>query len=235
MASSPSKQTFNFEQAEVRKTELGYVTSVNKKNRTFFVQLCKFTNVELVQFNQAIHHHCKKIIDNGLIKSYNPRVVDEGQIFFARYEDQNWYRIQVMSSDPTTLKCDGVFIDYGNVATFDYADLLRVDPENLPCIARAPFGIHCNLKDSEKLDTVSVNLMLDAVMEEYILIRALKRLGPQEFHVDLPKVAYNSSFWLSYHVAKNKLRTGKDDPLDESQVNQQLLTREEMLAAGLDA
>ena len=218
---------------EVRRTELGYVTAVNKEDRTFFTQLCKFTNSELVNFNLEIHNHCKKVEDYGLIKTLNPRSVLVGEIYCARFEeDGNWYRVrisEVLDSRPLVGRCRAMFVDYGNTIELGLGGLIRVEPEELGAIRRAPFGFTCSLKDSERLGDAEAQIMLEAVQNEYLMIRTIERTGAQHWRVDVPKVAYNSAFWINYHLGRSRYRNVK------SEVEQQLLSRDEMIAAGLDA
>jgi len=221
--------------AGVRKTELAYVTSVDRETRTFFAQLCKFTNRELVEHNYEIHNYCRKITEWELAHSLRPKAVKADDICCARYDkDQSWYRVRVLTVCPNReWECIVEFVDYGNRCKLSVSDLLCPNPEELPAISSPPFGINCDLKDSDKLSSELARAMLDSLMEEYIMIRTLERRQDGVWQVDLPKVAYNSAFWISYHAAKNRLRTGTCGPLDESEIDQQLLSRAEMIAAGL--
>lgn len=225
------------EPASLQKVELGYVTSIDNVKRTFFVQQCKFTNKELVEFNTELFNYCKKILTSGLIGEYNPKpgTIQKGDIFCAAYSVGNfksWYRV-IVTDVISDNRCDVYYIDYGNTDSFDCKELIIVNPAELPCIKRCPFGVTCTLKDSDKLDDKLSKIVLQVVFQEYVMIRSLLKTGPNSWHVDLPRNGYNSLFWLSYHREKAKLQTGRDGPLDDKSVNQRLLSREEMLVSGL--
>uniref|UniRef100_A0A6G1SKQ8 Tudor domain-containing protein 1 n=1 Tax=Aceria tosichella TaxID=561515 RepID=A0A6G1SKQ8_9ACAR len=184
-------------EVEVRPTELVYITAVNYQERTFFAQQCKHTNKDLVDHNNSIHEYCKKL--------YESRQKDEpaiqpavGQVLCARYKlDSNWYRVMVKSIDNDTQECTCYFIDYGNVETVHYDNLIRLNPAEVPAMTRAPFGFFATMEDSEKLDEARSKHLLDCLMNEYVLIREHGRLKENLWRVELPKVAYNTTFWVA--------------------------------------
>lgn len=185
------KRLVNMAELQVCKTELAYVTGVDKEATAFFAQLCKFTNDELLQHNKQIHDHCKaKMKDKQTSISINPKV---GNVLCARYAlDGCWYRVIVKSFDDENLECKVYFIDYGNIETISYSDLIEVSPTELSTIEHSPFGFYCRLENSDKYP--DKDKLLQALHEEYIMIKPLERLDFDLWRVILPNVAYNQAF-----------------------------------------
>lgn len=198
----------NLKEAQVEATELAYITATVKSENIFYAQQCKYTNKDLTDHNQAIHEYCKKNSgENGKILN-PPDQVNVGDVFCIKYrQDNNWYRAQVKKCHQDRRECDVNFVDYGNLETeVGYEYLMRVSPRDLAAIERAPFGIYCTLENSDKLDSAHQSLVLDCLEGEYILFKTLERLDSQHWRVDVPKLAYNTQFWLAYERGKKKLR-----------------------------
>lgn len=174
-------------------TELGYVTGVDEEQTKFFVQLCKFTNAELLQHNKQINDFCKNLATRRKeMKVPNCIAPKVGDVLCARYAiDNNWYRIVVNSSDEADRECKVYFVDYGNVETIAFDDLLEIDSADLPAVERAPFGLYCKLKSSEKYP--NKDKLLQALSDEYIMIKPLEQVDYNLWCVDIPNVAYNQS------------------------------------------
>jgi hypothetical protein len=193
---------FVLDEPEVRSTEIVYVTAIDIADRTFFAQQCKYTNKELVDHNRQIHDYCKKL-EETRDKNQDPIQPNEGEVLCTRYTvDKSWYRVMVKSVDNDARQCVCYFIDYGNLESVPYDNLLRIDPAEVPTIKRAPFGFFATLKDSDKLDDARSKHLLECLMNEYILVREQGRLKENLWSVELPKVAYNTTFWVASERSK---------------------------------
>lgn len=188
-----SKRSVKIEQVEVKRTELGFVTSINRQTRTFFVQFCKFSNAELVQFNQAVNGYGQ----NQSNESHQN--VKTGSVCLAKFPtDNQWYRSIVLSRCKEKQTCSVVFIDYGNISNVPSTDVLKVSVTDLPIIERPSFGITCYLQGCEGYDDKKANRLLDCLLNNYIMIKVLERQSSLQWKVDIPINAYNIPFWHMY-------------------------------------
>lgn len=192
---------------EVNKTELAFVTSVNYVTGQFFGQFCKFSNEELLLFNQAINDYCQRIISqreagNQLIGV--PAKVRKGNIFCVMFfRDKVWYRVQVLEVLKAEQSCTVRFIDYGNEEVVGADELLEVNPKELPIITRAPFGITCIAQDYENNTNQEKEQLLDCLHNNYVMIKPTTRLVDFEWKVRIPRHAYNMPFWLIFNPDKD--------------------------------
>lgn len=196
----------NLKDVQVSNTELAFVTAIDKENSTFFAQLCKFTNKQLIDHNTETHKLCNKISRSANNSDYVVKEAHDGDVFCTRYHvDNNWYRVSVGKCNNATKSCKAYFVDYGNFVDVSYEDLLQINPAELPTIEAPAFGFYCSLKDYESPAKELMPLhFLDSLLEEYILMKVMERLGPQHWRVRLPKNAYNSAFWISYQLRRSE-------------------------------
>lgn len=185
----------------MNKTELCFITATNLSTRTFFAQLCKNSNEDLVKFNLAIGAYCQKVLTNQLeriIKSAR-----KGDIVCARYaKNDSWFRAMVLSYDKTTRAYVVFFTDFGDVETLSSENIIQPDVENLPEIKRAPFGISCFLENSEHYNVKQTEHLLDCLYDNYVMVKVLERQTKLQWKVGIPKHAYNIPFWLIFKPDK---------------------------------
>jgi len=193
------KPAIKLAQVEVRRTELCYITAVYRPTRTFFTQFCKFSNQELVHFNHAINSFCLSIMASRASSNPDlalPKKVGRGETYCAKFsEDGSWYRALVLSRDKEHKRCTVLFVDYGNVETLSFSDLIEVQVSDLPIMERAPFGIPCFLKDSESFGKEKADHLLDCLNQNYVMVKVLERQVGLQWLVEIPKHAYNIPFW----------------------------------------
>lgn len=200
---NPPKPPVKLNEVEVRSTELVYITSTNYEEGTFFAQQCKYTNQDLVGHNKKVHQFCKRKAETALTTLL--KKVEVGEMICARYSvDGNWYRAAVVSCDDTTRRCRCSFVDYGNIEDVSYDDVLQVDAESLPTIQRAPFGFFCTMKGSETMDEIKRKHLLNCILNEYVLIRNQGQVKDNLWCVELPRVAYNTTFWISFQSGRSR-------------------------------
>lgn len=222
---NPINNLCSLREVELSNSELSFVTAIDIKNKTFFAQLCKFTNQELVEFNRAINIFCKLVSNSDEKAQYIPNKIQKGDVFCTKWrEDSAWYRVRIVDCDNGARKCTVQFVDYGNLEDLNYEELIYVSPQKEPRIERSPFGVICNLNGMEKLNDAYCAILLKTMYEDYAMIKPLEKLDSNRWLINLPKVAYNSSIWISYQLHKLRLQ-GK--PITQ--------TNEELLAAAIDA
>lgn len=198
-SSTKHSKLVDMNEIEVRRTELCYITSVNRSTRTFFAQLCKFTNEELIQLNDSINIHCSKLASNGDINKPKLNKLHKGDIVCAKFAtDGCWYRALVLDRDNQKQSCSVLFVDYGNFESLNYKDLVQVKATELAAMERAPFGISCFLLNSESLGDKEGEHLLDCLAQNYVMIKVLERQTKLQWKVDIPMHAYNIPFWLIY-------------------------------------
>lgn len=189
---------------EVRGTELTFVTSVNYVTGQFFCQFCKFSNEELINFNNSVNEQCQKIIGQraaGDTARGLPNTVRKGNIFCVKfYADGVWYRVEILKCHKEDSTCTVRFIDYGNEEIVGAAELLEVDPKDLPSIEREPFGITCSPADYEDSTKQEIQHLLDCLHNNYAMIKPTERLATFDWKVKIPKHAYNNAFWLIFNT-----------------------------------
>lgn len=179
-------------------TELAYITAVDTQSKTFFAQLCKNSNEDLIQFNKVVQKFCNDIEEArkaGDKKKDRPKEVKVGDVLCAKYPaDRQWYRAAVLNVNQEAKTCSVMYIDYGNTETVSFRHLIEVDPEKFPTIIREPFGITCSLLE-EYIDGVGSNKILDVLKQTYLMLRMKAPQKDDSWKVTIPKHAYNVPFW----------------------------------------
>lgn len=191
----------------IKTVELGFVTSIDKETQTFYMQLCKFTNKELIDFNETINKFCNNIIEQrnkGNVTRGQPKKIHNGDLVCARYHvDRLWYRALILKVDKLKSTSKVFFVDYGNVETIKLNDhlnegFIEILPSELPEIMREPFGITCYLHGSDKLSSSNRNHLLKCLMSNYVMVSIKERQTSLQWSVDLPENAYNSAFLVLF-------------------------------------
>lgn len=217
----PRTKLVNMNEIDLESTELGYVTAINPTTRTFFCQLTKFTNDELIEFNRKINNHCELIYkyrkDNNDLTRAVPKKVHRGDIVCAKYSFDNcWYRAIVLNYDKATRKCALLFVDYGNMENnYDHNELVEVRPDEINCIERCPFGLTCFIKDLDQLTTKKVKVLLETLISNYVMVRIKDRQTSLQWLVELPENAHNASFLVIYKsgLENDDIEMGREESM----------------------
>lgn len=180
----------------VGKSEICCVTSTNLPTRTFFAQLCKFTTAELLKLDADVNDHCVKKLQ--VQPELRQKKIHRGDYVCAKYrQDGCWYRAQVLdrfgNKDERTYQVQ--MIDYGNFQLNKPNEIMTVDPEELPCFGREPFGINCSILDSDTVDEEDVAAAFNSMLNDYLLINIINPANRLHYIVDIPKLCYNMPFW----------------------------------------
>lgn len=193
------KKNLQFEDLEVRRTELAFVTAINRKNKTFFAQFCKFSNEELEGFNAAINLYCREIFAGSDRGDANLSDLEPGYVCCAKYAlDGCWYRSIVKSKSETDSSCKVTFIDYGNSSTVSIADIILANNTRLPIIKRAPFGVFCRYKSFGEPEDTEHKKLLSCLYQNYAMLKFLGDSSDQPHLVDIPIHAYNIPIWHTF-------------------------------------
>lgn len=190
-------------EVQVRPSELVYATAVDYEARQFFAQQCKYTNAELVGHNEIINTYCEQIFNTKTLEdeaqTIKPKV---GEILCTRFAaDKNWYRAVVKSCDDATNICTCYFLDYGNTENVPYNEMIRVSEEKVPTIKRAAFGFFASIVGQDQMEEAESKHYLDCLFNEYLMVRERGRSTAGHWLVEIPKVAYNATYWLSLERA----------------------------------
>lgn len=116
----------NSSKSNVDKTTKVYVTHSNSLNDFYIQEDSKTDLIDSLQNRLFEIEEAEKALD-----------VKIGQLYGAKYEDELWYRVRVLSTEPE-IKVQ--LADYGNI--FTTSDL-RLLPENL--ISEQILAVHCSL------------------------------------------------------------------------------------------
>lgn len=194
---------------EIRGTELGYVTAVNLPTRTFFLQLCKFENEELNNFNDKLNEYSEKLANQD---NFQAPKVGKGEIVIAKWAvDNRWYRALILCRDKETKTYSVLFVDYGNIETISGEHLILAEPTDLPEILRGPFGIYCFMEGAEVLSEANAKRYLDCISGCYIMVKKVEQQTPHQLKVRIPKNAYNTAFWFNYESNNKNTDSSKLD------------------------
>lgn len=197
--SPKSRSRVILQDVQIERTELGYVTCIYRPTRTFFLQLCKYSNKELLDFNDELHQYCLNKVKTMQEKGLKTKRVHKGEVVAVRFnEDDHWYRALVLNEDKTNKRYFVVFIDYGNVSIVTIDDVIRPDPKDIPIIERSSFGVSCLVKGAESLDDSRSDFLLDCLNQNYIMVKMLSKLSRIQWKVEIPSHGYNNPFWLIY-------------------------------------
>lgn len=189
------------DETEVRPTELVYATAIDYGAREFFAQQCKYTNAELFEHNKIINNYCEEMFKTRTNAGSTIQPTD-GEVLCARFSaDRHWYRVMVKSCDDQAKECTCYFIDYGNIETLPYSEMLRVSEDKVPTIKRAAFGFFASIVGQDKMDEHESRAHLDSLFNEYLMVRERGQSRPNHWLVEIPNVAYNTTYLLSIERA----------------------------------
>lgn len=204
MEPKAKRPSINMAEIKLDGRELGFVTSIHRPTRTFFVQLCKFTNEELLEFSKLLNNHCTEL-KAASQQSESPAKIRKGAIVCILYDDANWYRALVLNKHKENSTVAVMLVDFGNIVTVNQRDVVVTSPEKFPAIEKCPFGITCTTPDSLELEKDKAEHMLDCLNLNYLMIKVLSRESKIQWLVDIPKHAYNTPFWHMYEPMKYSL------------------------------
>lgn len=204
------------QQVDLKPTELGYVTATDVNSKTFYVQLCKFSNQELEKFNADVNEYCRRLVGSQT-RVQDPKV---NEIYCAKYSlDGNWYRCMMNSVSDDKKTCDVSFVDYGNREMVKLGDVMPVDFQANPFLSRQPFGITCGYPQGEQFDAQKTDHLFDSLQQNYLLIKIISRPSHSFCQVDIPMLAYNIPFWhLFYPELRERSKHRVKDPVSENTV-----------------
>lgn len=208
---SKHEPNVKYPEAIVNKTELCYVTSVDRGTRTFFTQFCRYSNDELISQNLMIKTYCLGILEQRQ-KQSNPTICmpkspANGLAICAKYSrDNNWYRAVILSRNTKNATAIVFFIDYGNVEELAFADMIEITPDQT-FVEWRPFGVTCFLEGSDSLSVEDTDRLLGCLYQTYIMIKPKERQSPFQYLVEIPLHAYNVPFWSDYEPGKIADRT----------------------------
>lgn len=201
-----SRSKLNFEECKVELTELGYVTAVHLPTKTFFLQLCKNSHGELSDFNKALNDYgneqFKLIQEMSKDEKKNALKVHKGDTVLAKYPDDseasNWYRALILKRDEEVGERRILYLDYGDVVVTKSKLMFVPDPVKLPVITRSPFGITCFQEGSEAYNDYETAQFLEALMNNYLMVKRIANQSKLQYLVSIPKNAYNLPFWVKF-------------------------------------
>lgn len=209
-------------ECEIKEAELCFVTSIDRSTKTFFAQLCKNSNEDLITFNYEVCKYCYSIVADrnaGEKKKARPKEINAGDVLCAKYpSDEQWYRATILSVDKVAKKCVVRYLDYGNTETVTFRQLIEVNPNDFPTITREPFGVICSFLDEPKDDQEWTRLF-NALEKKYLL---LKMKDPQKdgtWKVTIPKHGYNVPYWRAFkpELYPNKVRSRDQASMDKEE------------------
>lgn len=179
---------------ELVNTELCYTTSVNKKARSFFCQLCKFSNEEFEKFNETINEYCMKVSesDNGI----NSVKVELGDLVGSNFSG-TWYRAKVVDFKKKRKICRVRYIDYGNFGDVNPEDLVYFNKNEIPIIVRPSFGITYKVDFAKDYNEEEFEKLSECLVSNYIMLKVLGRDVNNVVDVSIPRHGYNRNIWRS--------------------------------------
>lgn len=188
----------------VNTTEIVFTTSFNLKARTFFCQLCKYSNEELEQFNRTIDQYCIQANEKGT-DDINQANVELGDVVGSKFLGV-WYRAEVVDFKKKGRVCRVKFIDYGNTADVDLASLVQFNKNEIPIIDKPPFGITYSVESARDYDEDQFKKLSECLLSNYIMLKILDRDENGGYRVFIPgciEVGYNRAFWRSLEGGEN--------------------------------
>lgn len=197
------REVLKINEPEIKGTEICFVTSTDNSAGTFFAQFCKYTNEDLCSFNKSVGEYCENVKAARDSADQTPEIAESihaGDILCAKYPvDEQWYRALVLNSNEQAKSCTVTYIDYGNVETVTFDNLVRADEAKLPAIKRAPFGVNCILNSGSKnYEAGDIHLALCSLFQNYVMIKVLERQSDSCWRVEIPQHAYNVPYWLTF-------------------------------------
>lgn len=207
-------------------TEILYVTSINKTDKTLFGQLCKFSEEELIDFNTRINNYCmdiEKDRENGNPEKALPTKIHRGDIFCAKCShDSRYYRALVRWHDKDRKRTQVMFIDYGNLVTVDSDKLVKVSAEDVPIMKRTPFGITCSVAKPGKPE--ESDFLLSCSFNKYLMVDGIERTDKIIWKVEIAKHAYNMPFWNIFRPQIAAIRRSRYRKIDRPNLMTGLLS-----------
>lgn len=191
---------------ELTGTELCYTTSFNKKRKTFFGQLCKFTNEELEEFNETVNKYCMQVKKRD--NDANSVKVELGDVVGSEFLG-TWYRAEVVDFKNKGKTCRVKFIDYGNLADVDPKDLVYFNKKDIPIIERSSFGITYSVDFTKDYNDEELEKLSECLVSDYCMIKVLGRDANNVVNVSIPRHGYNRGIWRS--LDGDKLDRSNDD------------------------
>lgn len=220
MVDSSKHRRVNMGDLLVKSIEEIFVTSVNKETKTFFSQCTKFPNEDLINLNLSVNEYCQQVIAKRKSNDPDykrPTSVSAGEVYFCRYDlDNCWYRAQAMSRDKVNKRCKVLFVDYGNVSSLSYSDLIEADPKETPLLEHCPFGAPCYPKEFDCFTSEQQDTLLDLLLEKYATVVFVEKQSRIQWLVELPRYGNNSFFWKPFANYTKRLIEQNQIALDKA-------------------
>lgn len=182
---------------DVATTELCYTTAVDMKARSFFGQLCKYSNEELEQFNCTINQYCMKAQERGN-DGTNLAKVELDDVIGSKFLGV-WYRAKVVDFKKRGKICRVKYIDYGNIRDVDPAELVQFNKNEIPIVDKPSYGMTYYVESAKDYDEHQFTKLSECLLSSYIMVKILDRDGNGGLKVSIPRNGYNRGVWRSLY------------------------------------